>query len=278
MSLRLRAAMAVGKDTLQGSGVGAEAALDVRLLMAEALAISPAEVVIAPDTPLTEGQERRFLDMIDQRCTGRPVAQIVGHRMFWSRRFDVTEDVLVPRPETETLIALALTAPFADVLDLGTGSGCIAVTLLAERPDARGIATDLSEAALGVAARNAARHGVQDRLHLAVSDWFSAVGGSFDLIVSNPPYITQAAMADLSPEVLAEPRMALTPGGDGLGSYRAITKSAPAHLRPGGRLLLEIGFDQGAAVADLCAGAGLSGVKVYPDLDGRDRIVAAVLG
>lgn len=274
MTIGLRAAMALGKDMLQGTSAQDHAALDVRLLMAEALGLSSADVVIAPDAPLTDHQEADFFAMIGLRRNGQSVAHIVGYREFWSRRFIVTSDVLVPRPETEVLIDLALKAPFNDVLDLGTGSGCIAITLLAERPDACGIATDLSQLALDVAMRNADRHGVTDRIHFEVSDWFAAVGGRFDLIVSNPPYITQDAYAALAPEVLAEPRLALTPGGDGLEPYRRITHAAPTYLRPGGRLLMEIGFDQGAAVAELFEGAGFTQVKIIQDLSGHDRVVS----
>jgi release factor glutamine methyltransferase len=169
-----------------------------------------------------------------------------------------------------------LREPFADDLDLCTGSGAIILTLLAERPQAVGIATDLSEAALRIAAENAASLGVAPRVQFEVSDWFSAVGGEFDLIVSNPPYIAADEMAGLQKEVrLYEPRMALTDEADGLSAYRKITSAAPAHLRAGGRLLVEIGPTQGQAVAAMMENAGLEDIRVIPDLDGRDRVVVA---
>lgn len=226
--------------------------------------------------PLPPEVAARFEAAIAARLKRQPVSQITGTRAFWKHRFEVTPDTLDPRPETETLVALALEAPFTRLLDLGTGTGAIALSLLAERPAATGIATDLSEAALAVAARNAAALGLSDRVRLVRSDWFGAVEGRFDLIVSNPPYITQAEMADLAPEVRDwEPHLALTPGGDGLSAYRAIAAAAPAHMAPQGRLLVEIGHRQGAAVVDIFRAAGLDAAEVHADIDGRDRVVSA---
>ena len=229
--------------------------------------------------PLPPEVAARFAAAIAARLKRQPVSQITGTRAFWKHRFEVTPDTLDPRPETETLVALALEAPFTRLLDLGTGTGVIALSLLAERPAATGVATDLSEAALAVAARNAAALGLADRVRLVRSDWFGAVEGAFDLIVSNPPYITAAEMADLAPEVRDwEPHLALTPGGDGLSAYRAIAAAAPAHMAPGGRLLVEIGHRQGAAVVDIFRAAGLDAAAVHADIDGRDRVVSARRG
>ncbi|MEL6587065.1 MAG: peptide chain release factor N(5)-glutamine methyltransferase, partial [Pseudomonadota bacterium] len=182
---------------------------------------------------------------------------------------------LDPRPDTETLVEAALQAPFARVLDLGTGSGCILLSLLHERPHATGVGTDLSAKALAVAAQNADRVGVATRVTWRQSDWLAAVTGTFDLIVSNPPYITAAEMGGVAPEVLREPALALSPGGDGLDAYRAIARDAPNHLDAAGRLLVEIGPTQGGAVCALMAEAGLRNIAVLPDLDGRDRVVLA---
>ena len=183
--------------------------------------------------------------------------------------------MLDPRPETETLIAAALEAPFARVLDLGTGSGAILVTLLAETPMATGVGTDISPAALAIAGENALRHGVDGRIVLPVSDWWADVGGVYDLIVSNPPYVAEDEMAGLAPEVRDwEPKAALTDGADGLSAYRAIAPAASRHLAPGGRLILEIGAGQGPAVRDILRAAGFAEVSVHPDLDGRDRVVS----
>lgn len=250
------------------------AAGDARRLLAHALAIAPDRLALVLDEPLPDGAAPRLAQAIGDRLRRRPVSQIVGERLFWGRPFHVNADVLDPRPETETLVARALAAPFERALDLGTGSGAIALTLLAERPGATALATDRSEPALAVARRNARALGVADRVRFAVADWFAGIDGRFDLIVSNPPYIAEAEMAALAPEVrLWEPRLALTPGGDGLGACRAIAAGAAAHLRRGGRLLVEIGPAQGSAVAGLFRAGGLDAVAVHPDLDGRDRVV-----
>lgn len=215
-----------------------------------------------------------FDALVRQRATRKPVSQIIGRRAFWTSEFRVTPDVLDPRPETETLVAAALSEPFARVLDLGTGSGCILISLLMERPETTGVGTDISQKAVLVAGDNAARHKVDDRLILPLSDWYKDIGGRFDLIVSNPPYIASDEMAGLEPEVRDhEPRIALTDEGDGLSAYRAIAQGALDHLTPGGRLLVEIGATQGAAVSALFREAGLRGVAVLCDLDGRDRVV-----
>lgn len=214
---------------------------------------------------------------LSDRIARKPVSQIIGRRAFWRHEFDVNCDVLDPRPDTETLVEAALGGPVSRVLDLGTGSGCILLSVLADRPAATGLGVDLSEAALSVARRNAARIGVaEDRVAWRRSDWFAHVTGRFDLIVSNPPYIAAAEMDELQPEVrLHEPRMALTDEGDGLGAYRIICRDAPGALCPGGRLMVEIGPSQAVAVCALMAGAGLEAIEVIRDLDGRDRVVAA---
>ena len=214
---------------------------------------------------------------VEARAARVPVSRIVGGRAFWKGWFRVTPDVLDPRPETETLVEAALRRPFARVLDLGTGSGCIVVSLLAERPEATGVGTDVSDRAVLVAGENALRHGVADRLILPLSDWYADIGGRFDLIVSNPPYIAADEVDGLAPEVRDhDPRAALTDGADGLNAYRAIVAGARDHLTPGGRLMVEIGAGQGSAVSALFRGAGLENVDVLPDLDGRDRVVSGV--
>jgi release factor glutamine methyltransferase len=259
---------------LQAAGVEG-AARDARRLLAHALGVAPDLLAGRLADPLPEAAAAEFTAFVARRAGREPVSHITGRRAFWGRDFRVTPEVLDPRPETETLVALALEAPFARVLDLGTGSGCILVTLLAERPGTTGVGTDISPAALLIAGENAARHGVADRLILTPSDWFGDIGGQYDLIVSNPPYIAAEEMASLAPEVLREPRGALTDEGDGLAAYRAIAGGAGRFLAPGGRLLVEIGPVQGEAVSRLLAGAGLEGVAIHPDLDGRDRVVSA---
>ncbi|MCA0206771.1 MAG: peptide chain release factor N(5)-glutamine methyltransferase [Proteobacteria bacterium] len=269
----LREALAQAIQRLDAAGIP-DAPRDARLLLAHALGIAPDRLTLVLRDP-AGAEQAAFREAIARRAAREPVSHITGRRLFWGRAFHVTADVLDPRPETETLIAEALGGPFDRVLDLGTGSGAILLTLLAERPAARGLGTDLSDRALAVARGNAAALGLEPRADFARGDWFGPVTGRFDLIVSNPPYIAEAEMAGLSPEVLREPRMALTPGGDGLDAYRAIVRGAGAHLTPGGRLMVEIGPTQGAAVAGLMAGAGLQGIACRPDLDGRDRVVSA---
>jgi release factor glutamine methyltransferase len=260
---------------LQAAGVEG-AARDARRLLAHALGIAPDVLAGRMADPMPEAAAHAFAALVARRAAREPVSHLTGARAFWGREFLVTRDVLDPRPETETLVALALAEPFRRVLDLGTGSGCILVTLLAEGPGAQGVGTDISAQALVVAGENAARHGVAERLVLTPSDWFGDIGGRYDLIVSNPPYIAADEMAGLAPEVRDhEPRLALTDGADGLTAYRAIAARAARFLTPWGRLLVEIGPGQGQAVSRLFAEAGLERVAIHTDLDGRDRVVSA---
>lgn len=253
-------------------------ARDARILLAHALGVERSRLTLVIHDDVTSDQAGAFERAIEARLKRQPVAQIVGQRAFYGRDFMVTPDVLDPRPDTELLVDLALSAPFNKVLDLGTGSGCILLSLLAERPATTGQGVDLSEAALDVARQNANQLGVQDRVTFFEGNWFAPLEAAsrFDLIVSNPPYITQDEMQELSPEVRTwEPHMALTPGGDGLDAYRVITQAAPNHLAVDGRMLLEIGHLQGPAVSALCRSAGFSDVTVHQDLAGKDRVVAA---
>lgn len=267
----VRATLDATVRRLTEAGLDSPAA-DARRLLAAALGIAPERLSLAAADPVDAGAAARLEGFLTRRLARQPVAQITGGRDFWKHRFTVTPDTLDPRPDTETLVAAALEVPWRSVLDLGTGTGAILISLLAERPGTRGLGVDLSPAALEVARANAARIGVE--AGFAASDWFGAVMGTFELIVSNPPYIAAAEMAGLAPEVRDwEPHLALTDGGDGLGAYRAIAAGAGAHLAPGGWLMVEIGPTQGAAVAALFRAAGLGAVAVRPDLDGRDRVV-----
>ncbi|MGG7644164.1 peptide chain release factor N(5)-glutamine methyltransferase [Rhodovulum sp. YNF3179] len=271
MTVPARAALAAAADRLRAAGVP-EPLGDARRLMAHALGVAPARLTLALGEPVEPEALTRFETAVARRAGREPVAQIVGRRVFWGRDFAVTADVLDPRPETETLIAAALELPFERVLDLGTGSGCILLTLLAERPAAQGLGTDISEAALAVARTNARALGLETRAAFRRADWCNGIDGRFDLVVANPPYIAAAEMPDLAPEVREwEPAAALSPGGDGLDAYRAIAAGVQARLAPGGSVLVEIGPTQEAAVAALFAAAGLSCRAVHRDLDGRDR-------
>jgi release factor glutamine methyltransferase len=256
-----------------------DAGTDARWLLSHATDVPRERLTLCADDPLPDGSFARLEQAVARRIAREPVSIITGRKDFYGRSFAVGRSVLSPRPETETLVELALSEPFARVLDLGTGSGCILVSLLCERSEARGVGTDISPQALLIAGENAARLGVAGRLVLPISDWFADIGGRYDLIVSNPPYIAAAEMNCLAPEVRDhEPRAALTDGADGLGAYRAIAAGAPRHLTPSGRLLVEIGPTQGTAVAELFREAGLEDVAVHPDLDGRDRVVSARCG
>ncbi|HUF55261.1 MAG TPA: peptide chain release factor N(5)-glutamine methyltransferase [Thermohalobaculum sp.] len=219
----------------------------------------------------------RFEQAIEAREGRAPVSHITGEREFWGRRFAVTPDVLDPRPETETLIAAALEGPRPPrILDLGTGSGCILLTLLAEWPEAEGLGIDISDGALCVARRNAERLGVDARARFARADWLDGVEGRFDLVVSNPPYLAEHERAGLAPEVRDhEPWLALGAGRDGLDAYRRIAARVARVLAPAGRLLLELGPGQDRAVAALLAEAGLETARCRPDMDGRTRVLAA---
>jgi release factor glutamine methyltransferase len=268
-------ALRVALPRLQAAGVEG-AARDLRLLLAFAIGIPADRLTLVLQDPLSDPAIARFDAAVAARVARQPVSQIVGGRQFWGRWFRITPDVLDPRPETETLIAAALGGAFSRVLDLGTGSGAILITLLAERPLATGVGVDLSRQALSVAAGNAAALAVAERAVFQHSDWLRDVRGRFDLVVANPPYIAEDEMPGLSPEVRGwEPLLALTPGGDGLEAYRRILRDIGSVLAPSGRLLLETGALQGAAVAALCRGAGLQAVTVLQDMDGRDRVISA---
>lgn len=275
-----RAALAAAAAELAAAGVP-DPAREARLLLRWASGLSPAALAAAPEAPLGPVSARRLAAACRARAARQPLSQITGARLFWGRRFRVTPDVLDPRPETEALIAAALEAPYARILDLGTGSGCLLLTLLAERPAATGIGTDLSGPALTVAAETARRLGLTARAGFLRADWCRGVPGRFDLIVSNPPYIAGREIAGLAPEVAAhEPRGALTPagdpGGDGLGAYRRIAAEAGPLLAPGGRLLLELGRGQAPAVAEILAAEGFAPGPPITDLDGTERALRAV--
>ncbi|MBY8975650.1 peptide chain release factor N(5)-glutamine methyltransferase [Rhodobacteraceae bacterium NNCM2] len=246
---------------------------DARLLYRWAASLSGAALSASMRDPAGEGELQRFETAITARITRKPVSQIIGKRAFWGREFIVTPDVLDPRPESECLISRALAQPAKRVLDLGTGSGCLLLTLLAEWPEATGLGVDLSAAALEVARENANRLDLTPRVTFAQGNWFDPVDATFDLIIANPPYLSAEDMEKISPELAHEPALALSPGGDGLESYRHIAAGVFKYLNPNGRVLFEIGASQGDAVAEILRIAGMPDVTVHPDLDGRDRVV-----
>lgn len=265
--------LARGVRQLSEAGIP-DAPRDARRLLAFASGVEAGRLTLVLPEPVSIEVEAEFAALLQRRCAREPVSHLIGSRMFYGRTFEVNRFVLDPRPETEILVEAALRRSFARVLDLGTGSGCILLTLLAEVPEAVGIGADLSPEALLVAARNARTLGLEDRVQFVASNWTQAIDGSFDLIVSNPPYIAASEMPDLAPEVRDfEPEMALTDGADGLDAYRAIAKGLHP-LRTGGDVLLEIGPTQGMAVRAIFAAQGFERIEIIKDLDGRDRVVA----
>ena len=251
---------------------------DVRRLMTAALAIKSDRLTLHLRDDLPPEVRIVFDAFCARRGKREPVSRILGGRLFFGRWFKNSSHVLDPRPETEILVERALQGDFDNVLDIGTGSGCIALTLLAEKRDATAIATDVSPDALKTALENAVSLEVSDRVTFVVSDWFHSVDGRFDLIVSNPPYIHPTEMNALSPEVAqCDPHLALTDFVDGLTGYREIAAHARGHLHPGGRVLVEIGPTQAKAVHKLFVNAGLVSIAVHPDFDGRERVVEGFL-
>ena len=252
---------------------------DARALTAFALGVAPSQIILLGPEAFDAVSAQRLNAALARRLQREPVSKIIGWRQFWGRDFHISKAVLDPRPETETLIVEALKRPAYRVLDLGTGSGILAITLMAEWPAAQALATDISPAALAVAGQNATRLGGADRIQFLQSDWLDAVEGSFDLIVANPPYITAEEMVALEPDVRDfDPHVALSPGGDGLDAYRAIFAAAPAHLEPQGRLIVEIGHRQAEAVFQLLKRTGFTALGCNRDLAGRDRVVSACHG
>ncbi len=253
--------------------------VDQRILLCHALGITRTALITQSDRALTDEEAARVSALLQRRLDGEPVAYLIGRREFYGLDFMVGPGVLIPRPETELLVELALERlpPRARVLDMGTGSGAIAVAIAHARPDAQVTALDVSPAALAIAARNAALNGVSVRcLH---SDWFAAVAGeTFDIVVSNPPYIAAGDRHLSEGDLRFEPPGALTDHADGLSALRAIVAGAPAHVVPGGWLLMEHGYDQSAAVQALLAGRCYADVQSWHDLAGIARVTGGRAG
>jgi release factor glutamine methyltransferase len=251
---------------------------DAEALLIHALRRDRAWLFAHARDPLPAPVAHRFADLLARRVHGEPVAYLTGRRGFWTLDLAVGPATLIPRAETERLIELALervdTAPGRRIADLGTGSGAIALALASERPQAQVLATDLSEAALAVAQANARTHRL-DNVAFAHGAWLTPLAGQrFDLIASNPPYIAAGDPHLAQGDLRYEPASALASGADGLDDIRQIAAAAPAHLLPGGWLLLEHGWDQGAAVRAVLAAAGFTDVSTHQDLEARDRVTS----
>ena len=287
MTTSIAEAILQGAEKLRKAGVS-EARREAGSLVAHVLDRDRSFILSHADDLIGLEQLQQFRDSLERRAQGEPLQYITGHQEFFGLDFEVTNDVLIPRPETELLIetALKLTAgrkapPF--ICDVGTGSGCVAITLLHELrevPGARAVAIDISPAALAVAKRNAARHSVNEQLDFVISDCFTSLDPQnpnqsfFDLIVSNPPYVDERALADLQKEVRDyEPRSALAGGPDGLMIVRRLLLEAGDFLKTGGHFLFEIGFDQSGTVEQLIDRAKWKLLDIHNDLQGIPRTV-----
>ncbi|MBW7849297.1 MAG: peptide chain release factor N(5)-glutamine methyltransferase [Rhodospirillales bacterium] len=276
--LTIGAALAALAGRLATAGIDS-ARLDARLLLAHAVGRDPLWIVAHPELALDAAARERLAALAERRERRQPIAQIIGEREFWSLPFRVTADTLCPRPETETLVEAVLasvsdrSAPLR-LLDLGTGTGCLLLSLLSELPNARGVGVDCSAAALAVARGNADILNLAPRAEFVSGDWGRGLDGLFDVIVSNPPYIAENDIAELEPEVAAhEPRGALAGGIDGLDCYRRMAADVVRLLAPRGIAAVEVGVGQAEAVCAIFTRAGANGTAVRRDLSGVDRCV-----
>ncbi|MEO8436692.1 MAG: peptide chain release factor N(5)-glutamine methyltransferase [Pyrinomonadaceae bacterium] len=281
MSLTLAQAVAEASQILQQAGVP-EDRREAASLLGHVMRCGRAFIVTHASDPLSLELSKRFHEFVERRAAGEPLQYITGRQAFFNLDFEVTRDVLIPRPETELLVEAALDLlPMVNeeafICDVGTGSGCVAISLLHERPHARALGLDISLPALDVARKNSLRLQVNDRLTLAASDCLAAVKNSpfFSMIVSNPPYVAEGVLPDLQREVRDhEPRLALEAGADGLAVIRRLLQQAPDLLAENGCLLFEIGFDQNEAVTQLIDESIWEVMGIYKDLQGIPRTVA----
>ncbi|OOZ17180.1 protein-(glutamine-N5) methyltransferase, release factor-specific [Solemya velum gill symbiont] len=256
-------------------------ALEARLLLAHLLDKSESWLIAWPEHQPTADQQARFEQLLEQRLQGKPIAHLLSHRSFWTLELKVTPDVLIPRPDTETVIETLLNL-FDDqsrlrILDLGTGTGAIALALASERKQWEIHASDISDKALDVARENAARHHLDIRFHQG--SWFETIPDElrFDLLVSNPPYICENDPHLVQGDVRFEPQLALTSGPDGLNAIRQLVREAPAHLAPGGMLMFEHGYDQAEDVTQLFDSAGFNQIETSLDHGGNQRVTFGTL-
>ncbi|BCW87943.1 Release factor glutamine methyltransferase [Alphaproteobacteria bacterium SO-S41] len=275
------ALIAEGEGALIAAGIESPRR-EARLLLAHVLGLEASDLALEGEREVDAEVAGAFRTALARRAAHEPFAYIAGRRAFWSFDLEVTPATLIPRPDTETLVETALklaghpAAPL-EILDLGTGSGAILIALLAELPNATGFGVDVSEPALAIARRNALRSGVAARARFARSSWWSHVSGSFDLVVSNPPYIPTAEIAALDADVRDhEPRLALDGGPDGLAAYRAIASVAVSRLSPGGALIVEVGQGQAEDVARMFMASGFAATEIAADLAGIPRVVAGL--
>ena len=275
--MKLKKVLADTAIKLSKSGIEG-AARDARILTAFALEIPISELSLKINQQVSEKIIVELEKLILRRINREPISKILGRRDFWGRTFSINENVLDPRGDTETLIDFVIEKPVKSVLELGTGSGAIAVTLACEWKEVHVTATDISENALSLAKINAEKFNVQNKIHFLTSDWFENVKGAYDLIISNPPYIGLTEQDEISAEVIKyDPEIALFAGRDGLDAYRRIIPSLSKFLNPDGLVVLETGASQGIKVKNMMNAAGFIDAKIVKDLSGKDRLVAAKL-
>ncbi len=273
-------ALATGARRLGESGSDTPG-LDARLLMEWASGWSAARLIAASQDELDADVGKRFRQAVDERAGGRPVARIVGFKEFWGLDFELGDATLVPRPDTEALVASVLSRIGGarsewrgSICDLGTGSGAILVALLSELPAANGVGVDLAAAAIDTARRNGDRHGVSGRVEWICGDYADVPRERFDIVVSNPPYVAADEFPDLALEVrVHDPHLALNGGTDGLNAYRTIAARLPQLIQPGGFAALELGVGQADSVIELTSRHGLGGIVVEPDIAGIPRVL-----
>ena len=261
-----------GRNLLEAAHIS-DAKADTRKMLRHIIQAEGA--LLDLEAVLTEEQIAKARKMFGKRASHQPVSQILGYREFWGREFVVNSDTLDPRPDSELIIERVLTTvPARSILDLGTGTGCLLLTVLSEWPNSKGTGVDKSKAALKVASRNAKALGLDERAEFLQSDWFSNLIPPFDLILCNPPYISMSELEQLDPEVRDwEPHLALSPGKDGLSAYRSIAEDLPSYLASGGRGIFEIGHEQAEAVSEIFMKVGFLKIDVYQDINGKDRVV-----
>jgi release factor glutamine methyltransferase len=287
ISVNFRSVLKEAADTLSLNHIE-QARLEAKLLLAHILKLRKEDIILHPDQELTHPQEENFQQLVERRCRKEPLAYIIGRREFWSLEFKVNPKVLIPRPETEGIIERLLNLAGDEagekairILDVGTGSGVLAIVPALEFPKAQVIAVDNSGDALEVAQQNALQHQVVDRIEFLkmdlTHDWDLPKGSCYDFILSNPPYIPSRELERLMPDVRDfEPRAALDGGPDGLACYRCIVANAFPYLKPGGHLIFEVGDDQAGSVKQsLQSHGGMDPIEIIQDLSGRDRVVSA---
>ncbi len=287
ISVTLRSVLREAAETLSSNHIE-QTRLESGILLAHVLGLRKEDIIIYSEQELTDPQEEKFQQLVERRCRKEPLAYIVGHREFWSLEFKVNPKVLIPRPETEGVVERLLNLAGDEtsekvirMLDVGTGSGILAIVAALEFPKARITAVDNSGDALEVARENALRHQVAERIEFLemdlMRDWDLPKNDLYDYILSNPPYITSRELKQLMPDVRDyEPREALDGGPDGLACYRCIVANAFPYLKPGGHLIFEVGDDQAEPVQQsLQAHGGLDEIEIVQDLSGRDRVVSA---